>query len=803
MKTRTLGLFIGSTQDSYGQSLVQGAYEETTARGARLVVFTSGTIKSYHGFEAQRNVLFNLAGSYSVDALVAAGSLSHSIPPDELSAFFQRYSPLPMVSLAVDVPGVPTVKTDNVPGMKALLDHLLDHHSYGTLAFVGGPRGQQEAELRRRCFLEAHRDRGLEIPPEWMADGDYTRESGRRAAEALLPPGRKPGFRCIVCANDSMALGVADVLEAQGLKIPEDVALTGFDDMEESRFHDPPLTTVRQSAYLQARQGAALALDLLEGRTSEEGGKNLSAQAVIRQSCGCPHRSDACRTDHEQIKGLLVQDLQTALNSPKAARGEFSRYWRTRLKSLPVMTEEDCLQEILAGLHREEKKFTLDLYRAALADLTQEIRRQEAQLRFRSVSRMEIISSSAEELLLSHDLESALEVLARTIPKLGFKAFYLSLFQDPGNPGGRSRLWLALTPEAPQPGCSPGQEFPSATLLPGGVEALDPSVDLVVVEALHSRTQGMGFLVFGATMDNLFLTGSLRSQISSALQGVLLLEDLRARNRDLVQALDDLKHTQDQLVLSEKMAALGNLVAGVAHEINTPLGVALTAASFARGKSRSAMEQLRTGILKKSELEEYLQDLQDSGSLIEANLQRAADLVQSFKQIASDQSTEHRREFRLTEYIKDILLSLAPQWKHRPVEVRVLGPEDLQIDSFPGALAQIVTNLMMNALNHAFDPAVPGLVTVETARSEEGAAIKFMDNGKGIPQENLDHIFEPFFTTRRGTGGTGLGLHIVYNLTVNVLGGRLGCNSTLGQGTVFTLHLPLRAPGLPAPHTVE
>ncbi|MEW5723275.1 MAG: HAMP domain-containing sensor histidine kinase [Thermodesulfobacteriota bacterium] len=276
---------------------------------------------------------------------------------------------------------------------------------------------------------------------------------------------------------------------------------------------------------------------------------------------------------------------------------------------------------------------------------------------------------------------------------------------------------------------------------------------------------------------------------------VHLTAELREANQALQASLATLHTTQNQLVQSEKMAALGGLVAGVAHEINTPLGVAVTASSLLAEKTTNLVEQFTADNLKRSALEKYLQTASDSANMILSNLMRAVDLVRSFKQVAVDQSSEERRRFKLKEYIWDVLSSLRPKLVKTRHLVVVNCPDQLELYSYPGAFSQIITNLVMNSLIHAFENQDSGQITMEVSEQEETIVMRFSDNGQGIAPAHMEKIFDPFFTTKRSKGGSGLGLHIVYNLVTQSLGGRIDCRSVLGQGTTFTIMLPKREEG--------
>jgi len=268
-------------------------------------------------------------------------------------------------------------------------------------------------------------------------------------------------------------------------------------------------------------------------------------------------------------------------------------------------------------------------------------------------------------------------------------------------------------------------------------------------------------------------------------------QDVAERTRELSQALDDLKATQNQLVEAEKMAALGGLVAGVAHEINTPVGVGVTAASLLEDKTVAFLKTYQSGQMKRSDLEKYLNTAGQSSTMILKNLNRAAELIQSFKQVAVDQSSEERREFSVKAYLEEILLSLRPKLKKTQHAIEINGDDNLTLESYPGAFAQIVTNLVMNSLLHAYEPEEWGQLSFDFKQNGKRLIFQYNDDGKGIPKENLSKIFEPFFTTKRTQGGSGLGLHIIYNLVTQRMGGTIHCESKVGSGTRFIIEVPV------------
>jgi len=269
------------------------------------------------------------------------------------------------------------------------------------------------------------------------------------------------------------------------------------------------------------------------------------------------------------------------------------------------------------------------------------------------------------------------------------------------------------------------------------------------------------------------------------------LENLvKERTEKLNKSLEELKRTQDFLIESEKMAALGGLVAGVGHEINTPVGVALTAASHLHNVTKKFEKGYRSDNLSSEEYEDYIDISVETTSLILSNLNRTAKLVNSFKQVAVDQSSEEQRQVNLKEYVNEILASIMPNFKKTDHEIIVKCTQEIIINTFPGAIYQILTNLLMNSLIHGFEGIHEGIITIEICKIDNAVKIIYFDTGLGIPKENISKIFDPFFTTKRGQGGSGLGLHITYNLITRTLCGTIQCSSKVGKGTRFELEFP-------------
>lgn len=270
-------------------------------------------------------------------------------------------------------------------------------------------------------------------------------------------------------------------------------------------------------------------------------------------------------------------------------------------------------------------------------------------------------------------------------------------------------------------------------------------------------------------------------------------EMLRAKDA-AERALADLRSAQESLIQAEAMASLGQLVAGVTHDLNTPIGIGVTAASHLHHEVKRMRAAFEGGALKKSQLVDFFNMLEESSRLITANMERAADLVHSFKRVAVDQTSGERRSFDLAGYMAEIVHSLGPRLKRTGVKVNLSCPPDITMDSYPGALSQVLTNLIVNALVHAYDDgAVSGDIDVTaTLDGDSDVVITVADHGAGMGPEQLQRIFEAFYSTRRDRGGSGLGLHIVETLASGPLGGGVDVRSTPGRGATFTVTLPLK-----------
>jgi len=266
---------------------------------------------------------------------------------------------------------------------------------------------------------------------------------------------------------------------------------------------------------------------------------------------------------------------------------------------------------------------------------------------------------------------------------------------------------------------------------------------------------------------------------------------LKESNQELLSTLEKLHQYQDHLVESEKMASLGDMVAGVAHEVNTPIGLGVTASTLLSDRLLEIKSSFDDKSLKSSQLKKFLYEGEENVGIIYRNLKRAAELISSFKKVAVDQSSEEFRQFNFAELFDEILLTLAPKMQNSPYKISLDCPSDLLIVSKPGPINQIMINLILNSIAHGFDEREHGSIQVTATKQGELILICYQDDGIGISPAIKDKIFEPFITTKRGEGGSGLGLHLVYNLVTQALGGNISLDSDLDKGARFEISFPI------------
>jgi signal transduction histidine kinase len=295
------------------------------------------------------------------------------------------------------------------------------------------------------------------------------------------------------------------------------------------------------------------------------------------------------------------------------------------------------------------------------------------------------------------------------------------------------------------------------------------------------------------SMATAILSGGIVISFLLALLAWIQVRQNEKITKKVIEKTSQLKSAQEQLVQSEKMASLGSLVAGVSHELNTPIGIALTASTSLLSMTKDLRQKFQQNQLKKSSLSTYFDQACSATELVESNINRATELITSFKQVAVDQTSERRRRFNLKSSMEDVVKTLSPKLNCHDHQITIEIDNDIEMHSYPGPLGQVLTNFITNTLIHGFENMDKGMMKIVGNKDHKNIILIYSDNGCGISQENLPKIFDPFYTSKLGKGGSGLGLNVVYNLCTGILGGEIDVFSDTDKGIIFTLTLPLEA----------
>jgi DNA-binding LacI/PurR family transcriptional regulator len=394
----TIGLLVDSLDDSYHWSVLRGAMDAARERGAHLLCFAGGVLEAPSGGGGERNSVFDLATPASVDALVVTGAIGNHVGPDRLQEYCKRFRPLPMCSIAVELADMSSVCIDNESGMRVAVEHLIREHGMKRIAFVRGPLANAEAERRFGVYKQALERSGIAFCPELVAVGDFEQRGGREATRTLLGDHKlsADNLDAIVAANDAMAVGVLDELGRRDIRVPDGIAVVGFDDIEESRFTIPPLTTVRQPLYEQGRDAVRIVLDRLRLRDR----RALPPERIVRRTELITRQSCGCLVDHG-----------ASSTSPDTAR-------------------TPGVESALVECHR----------------------------RIRTENRARSLGRASAAIASAHDLDELSRAVADHLPALGIARCYVATFDRGSGDARLARLALVQTLSArkrPLGNCSP------------------------------------------------------------------------------------------------------------------------------------------------------------------------------------------------------------------------------------------------------------------------------------------------------------------------------------------------------------
>jgi DNA-binding LacI/PurR family transcriptional regulator/signal transduction histidine kinase len=852
---KTIGFFIDWVENPYQCSLYSGVKDRAGEKDVNLLTFVGGAIYSPRNHEHSRNSIYQVANKENIDGLIiSSGSVSRFVNKEQFASFVHAYNMIPRVSICQEIENIHSILIDNTSGLRRMLIHLIQDHGYRNIAFVCGLEGNFDADMRLHIFKETLSEFSLPCHPGLILPGDFTSQSGVRAAQMLLD---NPGIKAdvVLTANDDMASGLVEELQRHAVSIPSDIAVVGFDDQTYSSMMNPPLSTIRQPTYETGAKALDILLDIIEGKEVPLH-ITLPAEPVIRESCGCFTESLSLnsvmpvagekKTGESEPGNFLSNSesfsdkIRDSISSKTRGKAGFEHL------SLGKEDIEESLRALRASLENNNSTIFLhtlktQLYRSTkfhrniivlwqvfisslrntiihfipgqqqqLAEMIMHKARlliedySEREYRYTAIKESQtyqIFRDIGEHIVSTESIDDVLESLGMNASKLGIRSCYLSLYEGKNDKNiqfSTSKLLFALNSSGRLDIGKEGISFPTRQLIPRGIIPRDKAFSLLVESVFFGKNQ-LGTVLYEPESQMGFSAEIMRRLLlNNAVKGAAFIQqiqnqsqNLEAANKELQNTLHTLQTTQKRLVESKKMAALGGLVAGIAHEINTPIGIGVTAASHLAKETQELYQKINTNGLTKTDLLSYINLANEATAMILSNLQRSHELIKSFKGIAVDQSSEKKRIFKLKEYIQDILLSLRPKLKKVNHEIIINCNEDITLHSYPGAFSQIITNLILNSLIHGFDDDQKGTILIDIKLEGNEIILTYSDNGKGIEKQNLKKIFDPFFTTKRAQGGTGLGLHLIFNIITQTLMGTIKCKSKPGEGTEFIIQIPV------------
>ncbi len=813
----TAGLFLATIHTGASRSIWPGVVDEAERQGLNLFCFPGGRLRAEDGTEAQRNAVYDLAGPECLDGLLTwASTLGGVLSVEEVDSFHARYRRLPMVSLSQPVAGAPTVVFDAYNGMSEAIRHLIQAHALKKIAFIRGPAAHRSAQERFRAYGDTLAAHGLPVQ-ERLITAPLGWDSGEQAVRQLLDErGLKPGaeFQAVAAASDMLAFWALKGFQGRGLRIPADIAITGFNNTEESLLSMPPLTTVAIPLYRLGAQGLAALAGMLRGE-SVPPSLLLPSSLILRQSCGCPsaavalaaapfhgrtrapepgdddpsrlaaadaaasasldledrreeylrEMADAASLSEEAGSAWLAPLFEAFMDELKKPAGRFLATLDNVLdRAIMTDTEITPWQSAISVLRRRVTSGLPAARRAALEDLFSQARVMVAEAADRARTRRQWNADRLSEslrriemsLLTAFEADRVADVLAESLPKIGIPSAYLAVYEQPAEGTEYARLFLAYTEKGRVKLPRGGQLFPSRQLVPR--EHLPRNRRYaMVIEPLFFQEQQIGFAAFEIGPRNGSVYEELGGSISSALKGALLFREAREA-RAAAEKADTIKT---------------RLLANVSHELRTPLNIILNRAMAAL-EGGAAAEDLA---MIRDNAEHQLRVINDLLDLSRAEI----------NELDLDMELLDPRPI-LEEVFRDFCGR--PGREEGAVQWRLSVPERLPVIRGDAVrLRQILLNLLSNARNHT----ALGHIVLAAEVEPPCLHIRVEDTGSGITPELRERIFEPFVSAESGERsgrGIGLGLSIAYHITALHFGS-LSVESEPGRGSVFHLRLPL------------
>ncbi|MBY8981892.1 MAG: substrate-binding domain-containing protein [Candidatus Lokiarchaeota archaeon] len=786
-------------EESYQSHVWPGISEVAKERDVNLIYFSGRSLDAPYLFNIHSNQIYDLIHSDNIDGLIAfSGTLSNFITYDQFCEFLQKYKNIPIVSLSLNIPKIPSITVDNVSGMRELISHLITDHNYKKIAFICGPKGHPEAEERFQTYKDVLKEFNIEYNPDLFVQGDFVELTGIKAIDILIDQ-RKIQFDAVVSSNDDMAFGAIKALQRRNLSVPKDVAVVGFDNVSRSYLCNPPLTTVHQPMYEQGRKSLELLIDIIEGKKVPEKVK-LHTEVIYRRSCNCfpknlfqisklndvPTKIDSLQIINRKEQEIISELLNTA-NYHGVELEEF--FIKNLLESLILgIKNKDFLPllQVLEDFIRKEivKNNKINYWHDILSKLYSlivpifgdndnilyieklfhqaqfivgEIVSQSEKIQQEEDKESYININSIREVIMSaFSIEQISESIINELPKIGIKSCYLVLYENYNIQSPWARLISAYNEEGPIKIDlkKSGERFKKTHLVPKKYLPKNRQYNLIIESLFFKDENKFGFIIVEQPK-KITEFELLARNIGTALKGALLLQERQL----LLEKLSDSNKELDEF------ASI------IAHDLKQPLTIIKSSLELLKDVyyeklDSNSKELIDLPIEASNRMRKMITDLLD--------LSRVSTSIVDFDEV--------NLESILKQVISDLQLIIDEN------NAKITYDSLPTIIGIKTYLIQLFENLITNAIK--FHSQEPPEIHIGVEMKSNKWIFSIKDNGIGINKNDFKRIFQIFqrLHTNEEYKGTGIGLAICKKI-VEKHNGKIWVESELGKGSTFIFEL--------------
>jgi len=798
-KRATIALFFNYLYEDYEHQIWANIVKSTQEHDVNFISFGGGAINSPDHYHAQRNTLFELVNKKNVDGIISiSASLGNYISSLELNNFLKKFNDIPLVSIGVEFKSIPSILIDNTTGMKNLMTHLIEHHGYKRIAFIRGSENNPEAEERFNIYKDMLNKHNLKLDDRLIAPGDFDRYAGRDAVILLLDK-RKVDFDVIVSSNDSMALYAMKELQERSYRIPDDIAIVGFDDIKENLSFIPSLTTVRQPFYEMGELAVKTVMSMINGEKVFNK-IVLPTKLIVRRSCGCLSPitlekktgilNNIKVEEHQIIKeffDVLDNDFQEIKRNIK------DNEW---IKNIIILIIEgikdkekvkalDYLENIITGSFNVDHgrylwhevisrlfdilfyyynntgdvKYLSNLWKDASIIVSKIGEHFQANLKEKKAEQSVVLFKISQELITTFNVKKLNELIVHELPKLGIKSCYLSLYKNKNN---RKKARLLLSYNLYKNNAIESKEFDSSELIPGYFNNIDRYSYIIM--PLYFKTDQLGFVIFEIGPLDGAIYETLSTQLGSAIKGAKLSNQLKKYTNNLEKKVA--QRTKELLKANKQKT---RFFINLAHETKTPL------------------------TLIKNYLEKYISDKGIDSDLriikynIDKLLKDMINFLDSEKLLKGKLFYNNDQIINISEILENKILIFKEVAFKKNININFEIQKKIFIKIDPYGFDRIINNLLDNSLKYTDEN---GIIDIKLKSINNKIVLNIKDTGIGISENYLKNIFDPYFQLshkKRGNQGIGVGLSIVKQI-LDKIGAQIEIKSKVNKGSEFILY---------------